>query len=167
MAPPPDPLAWNWREFRPHPAQRKLYARIRFTAAEMHAAAKHGRGAFVEACRQEWAAAAAGIKADLENVLAVDAGAIHGMVEHHGLIVPKHTPREVWADQWVGAWDKARMYGEFVDREGKPAGWVKADEPVYYRQARPEPSDVEGLGIVRVPEPDPLKNYHGITRRKW
>lgn len=95
-------------------------------------------------------ALAALVRAEAERC-AVDPKATHGMVEYHGLIVPKHTPGDIERDRW---W--SQMYRAIDVREREFAAW-----------ARLEPSDVNGLGVGRIPEPDPPKNYHGITRRRW
>jgi hypothetical protein len=116
------PAEWNSALFMAgRRGGKTMYARIRLTGAEIAAGAKHKPGAFVEACRQEYAAAAEGIRAELARIEAVDARGVHGMVEHHGLIVPKHTPREVENNRWMAGlgyqprWDdseKAKLFGQ-------------------------------------------------------
>jgi hypothetical protein len=117
------PAEWNSALFMAgRRGGKTMYARIRLTGAEI-AASKNSRGAFVEACRQEYAAAAEGIRAELARIEAVDARGVHGLVEHHGLLVPKHTPQDIRRDAWLRPFhqaaerdaDRKRYQAQFMD----------------------------------------------------
>lgn len=104
---------------------RNLYGRVTITPEQLFMGGRRGgKTAFVDAMRRELAAIAADVGRRESAALAIDARATHGMVEHHGLIVPKHTPQEVENARWwsqayravdPGRWDddeKARMFGQ-------------------------------------------------------
>lgn len=123
---------------------RNLYGRVTITPEQLYMGARRGgKTAFMDAVRRELAAIADDVGRREAAALTIDARETHGMVEHHGLIVPKHTPQEVEADRW----------------------WSQA-----YRAVNPRWDDREGRRVFRDAEhtKDAVSfTYGGINRRTW